>query len=348
MPNAPDWTNGGVTRSPFALKRPLIWGAGLALVVVVAGGYVGAASALAPRHAPRTSTAALAEGPAQLEHQTPTATTQQIGRFLASVPADGGASVALPDGRVLWTFGDTVDTGARNSAAAQSGATFTRLPGELLPHTRTAWYWGGQPVIDAGRLVIVFGEMHADGGWGRQEAVVVATFDASTLALIKTTRLQSSADWGEGVVRSGGKWWLYGTKVVSESDPRKVVSVRSAPIGSLADPRTWSKATPVLPASWGAGTTTSVVATSTGVLLATKRGDLLSDDFVTSTATHPKGSYSRQRVVARPVYRGAWTYTAYLHPEQLHAHRRIVMTYAVNSDHASAAYHLYATAIPTT
>jgi hypothetical protein len=318
----------------------------LALVVVVTGGCAGGVIALAAPDGPGTSTTAPAAKPARPVHPAPTATTRQIGRFLASVPADGGASVALPDGRVLWTFGDTMDTGARNSAAAQSGATFTRLPGELLPHTRRAWYWGGQPVMDAGRVVILFGEMHADGGWGRQEAVVVATFDASTLALIKTTRLRSSADWGEGLVRSGGRWWLYGTRVVSDTDPRKVVSVRSAPIGSLADPSTWSKATPVLSASWGAGTTTSVVATSTGVLLATKRGDLLSDEFVISTATHPTGTYSRQKVIARPLYRHAWTYTAYLHPEQVHAPLRMVMTYAVNSDHASPAYHLYAMTIP--
>ena len=330
-------------------------GIALAFVVVMTGGFAGGAVALTPADRSDASATTPINRPAQSApsapsprsaHHTPTATTHQIGRFLASVPADGGASVALPDGRVLWTFGDTVDTGARNSAAIQTGATFTRLPGELLPHTRDAWFWGGQPVIDAGRVVIVFGEMHADGGWGRQAAVVVATFNASTLALIKTTRLATSTAWGEGVVRSGGKWWLYGTEVVSDSDPRKVVTVRSAPIGSLADPRTWSKPTAVLPASWGAGAATSVVATSTGVLMATKRDDLLSDDFVTSTTSQPMGEYSRQKVVASPVYRHAWTYAAYLHPEQMHSHRRMVMTYAVNSTHVTSAYHLYATTIP--
>lgn len=280
---------------------------------------------------------------------TPSATLTQLNAFLAGIPGDGGESVLLPSGKVLWLFGDTLraGTGGRNTYAVQSGARFDTYS-ELKPTTASNWYWPGAAVMDGSSLVIVWARMHSTGSsvWDfAQDATIVDTYNPATLVQTSEAVALGAVSYSSAV-KVGGWWWLYSTRDVNDGTHRKVASVRRA--GSVSVPSTWGAPVDVLDVDWGPGTVVSVNATTNGgVQVWTKRGDLLTRDIVTGTAPTPAGPFTAPRVVASPNIDPQFTYSVYPHPEQQPSSAtRITLTYSTNGADSATANHPYAITVP--
>jgi hypothetical protein len=183
---------------------------------------------------------------------------------------DGAASLRLPDGRVLWLFGDTF-TGSvtsagrrgsdarivRNSVVVTDGRCATvAAPGrDALPGRDGTWLWPTQAVVvSAGAagsdtVLRVFAQRVRRTGGGAfafartGTAVVTLTVPWDGVPRTGTVVDLPAGDvlWGAALVPDGATTWVYGTREVHEDlvFGRDLMLAR-APTATVADPRTWT------------------------------------------------------------------------------------------------------------
>lgn len=153
--------------------------------------------------------------------------------------SDGTKSTRLPDGRVLWSYGDTLigtaregrvtrlDGFLRNSLVVQDGAKRTTIykrdaagkpsASILSPHAGE-WYWPGQPIVDNDAVKIVVGRVRKTNGphgWNFAGAGSdIVTLNASDLSVRSVDRLTSTpgTSWGGNVFRDGGYLYMTGNR----------------------------------------------------------------------------------------------------------------------------------------
>ena len=177
---------------------------------------------------------------------------------------DGAYSVLLPDGRILWTFGDTffgqVDSGrvrdgdknvmVRNSAMIQEGEemnSFKSLnPGfqkeikTLIPYKdfneHEHWYWPLDATVCNNKLQMVLMHMKkvGDGMWGfAAESVDLAVFTLPEMRLEKQLYniVVGNKSYGSAILEDvDGFTYLYG----SSSDGMEIkMHIARAPKGDL-------------------------------------------------------------------------------------------------------------------
>lgn len=278
------------------------------------------------------------------------ATVTTLNAFFADYHADGGASVDLGDGRILWLFGDTIpDTGAwdRNSAVIQAGGDFQRIPGTFVPHSLADhWYWPGAGKVEGGRLHLLMQDFlrTGTGAWDwRYDHTDVLTYSLPDLTLLTTAPLparDSGAMWGQLVPAADGYTYVYGAYTV-DGQWGKAAEVAKIPDGQLANPAAWQYLGTQIPTSLELGTVVSVVRTATGYRLFSKRLDMWSHEIISYDAADPTGPWTNRQVVATiPVPSGQWTYSVEAHPESG------VLTYATNCENLCPEYHLTSLPMP--
>lgn len=146
---------------------------------------------------------------------------------------DATYSIPLPDGRVLWLFGDSFmgtvkadrsrpSTGlVRNSFVVQDGNTLTTLPGAasayLVPPEAGWWYWPGHGLAHGDTLqVMMFGfKSTGSGGWDfAYSSLDVFTFHLPDFTLISRERkgTDPATNYGACVMEDGGYTYLYGSE----------------------------------------------------------------------------------------------------------------------------------------
>lgn len=183
---------------------------------------------------------------------------------------DQASSVRLPDGRVLWTFADTIQgkqtskggyaPGWRmvhNSFVIQDKGCLTGVNGkngrEVIPNaSSTQWYWPQHAVIDGGKL-IVFSTRVKKAGSGALGFAGTGV-DAAVFALPKggvprfERMLGTSASkspetlpqWGQAVTNDGKYHYVYGSQKVNKPYHfGKSVYVARVPVGQLTKPSAW-------------------------------------------------------------------------------------------------------------
>ncbi|MFN8156670.1 MAG: DUF5005 domain-containing protein [Candidatus Nanopelagicales bacterium] len=184
---------------------------------------------------------------------------------------DGAASVRLPDGRLLWLFGDTFTGSVRADGRRSTDTTIVRnsmvvtdracatvvAPGReaLANGADGSWLWptagavtaGGEPSEQA--VVTVFAQRlvrdsHDAFGFRRSgTAVVTVTVPWRGLPVVGVPVDLPTSDvlWGAALVREGATTWVYGTRPVGEAlvFGRDLLLARS-PTTSLQDPATWT------------------------------------------------------------------------------------------------------------
>jgi hypothetical protein len=189
------------------------------------------------------------------------------------VTADGAVPIDLPDGRTLWTFGDTYvgspdpsghigsgDVLVRNSFVVQTGSCFAPhlggsplAPASLIPEPApNEWYWPSAGVVDHGVVrVFVWHMQHAQGRVPSLDFhaldLRVATFSLPDLNLLGVQPLpfptSAARPYGATAFAApDGDVYLYGM------NGRNVHAAR-APPGSLlqADAWTFSSGDPSAP-----------------------------------------------------------------------------------------------------
>jgi hypothetical protein len=151
---------------------------------------------------------------------------------------DATYSIPLPDGRVLWLFGDSFmgtvkpdrsrpATGLkRNAFVVQDGSALTTLTGGpsayMVPAEAGWWYWPGHGLAHGDTLqVLMFGFKSTGGGaWDFAYASVdVATFHLPEFTLLSLKRkvTDPATNYGACVLEDGGYTYLYGSEKVGLS-----------------------------------------------------------------------------------------------------------------------------------
>jgi hypothetical protein len=284
--------------------------------------------------------------------------------------ADSTYSTALPGGRELWAFSDTL-IGPVNPDGSRSPATpfvnnsfvVTRhgrfdtviggTPADpksvVAPADPAAWYWSGDPVVAGRRLQIPYLQFHRTGtgafdfAWQQN---VVATFDARSLRPLAVTPLPSATgvEWGSYTERFGGWTYVYG---VEDLGLVKYVHVARVAGGDLRGRwqyytgAGWSaQEADSAPVTDGVSNEYSVTRLGTGYVLITQdTTELLGPHVVAYFACSPVGPFTNKTPVYTTPETGAsgsygnpnvYTYNPHAHPE-LSSGNRLLISYNVNT-----------------
>lgn len=160
---------------------------------------------------------------------------------------DATYSIPLPDGRVLWLFGDSFMGSVkpdrsrpgspfkRNAFVVQDGNNLTTLTGGssayLVPADAGWWYWPGHGLAHGDTLqVLMFGFKSTGGGaWDFAYASLdVATFHLPDFTLISLERkvTDPATNYGACILEDGGYTYLYGAEKVGLSKFMHVARVQ--------------------------------------------------------------------------------------------------------------------------
>ena len=171
---------------------------------------------------------------------------------------DGTRSVALPDGRILWLFGDTF-LGAvrpdrsrpraapmvRNTFVVQNGDTLVTLHGGtaasphafVTPQDKDSWYWPTDGLVEGNRLLVFLPRFTATGpgmwDW-RWSGTDIGTFSLPELRLEKITAAVAvnRVIYGAAILKDGDATFIYG---VEDLRTAKNVHIAKAGSGHLDD-----------------------------------------------------------------------------------------------------------------
>jgi hypothetical protein len=252
--------------------------------------------------------------------------------------ADGATSVRLPDGRLLWLFGDTFVGGVgrdgvraddtrivRNSVIVTEGTCVRPLPTttDALRGRRGTWLWPSHAVVTSAArrggtsTVVVFAQRMrrtGDGTWDfARVGTAAVTFSVpwhGTPVVRRTTDLPDhGVGWGASLVRDGATTWVYGSLAVPGEFGRALMLAR-APTASVTDVRTWSyrtaggwssswrAAVPVRSAHDGVSTVPSVARVGGLYVVVTKAHEFLDPQVVALSAPMPWGPWTEQPLFA--------------------------------------------------
>lgn len=179
---------------------------------------------------------------------------QLFTRYSGWTGGDATYSIPLPDGRVLWLFGDsfigTVNAdrsrppGAfkRNAFVVQDGKNMTTLSGGATAFVQPAeagwWYWPGHGLAHGDTLqVVLFGFTSTGSGgiWDFAYASVdVATFRLPDFQLLSIERKVSdpTVNYGACILEDGGYTYLYGAEKSGLSKFMHVARVKGRDLNS--------------------------------------------------------------------------------------------------------------------
>ncbi len=182
---------------------------------------------------------------------------------------DGASSTRLPDGRVLWLFGDTYVGGTMTTGARAPGTRLVRnslvvtrgscaapvaTTGDALPGRSGSWLWPTHAVVtwagSAGvptRLVVfaqrvVRTSADAFGFRRTGTATISLTVPWNGIPVVGAVRDLPTTDilWGASVVTDGTTTWVYGTR--SDAEPLvfgRALFLARAPTVTVGDTMTW-------------------------------------------------------------------------------------------------------------
>ena len=185
---------------------------------------------------------------------------------------DQGASLRLPDGRVLWVFADPFRGEQRADGSRAAGSSFVhnslvlsdrgclrgvtgRGGAEVVPDaTDGQWFWPQLAVLDRGRLFLsvlrVARTSSASGATGFRTTgtwlaeLSYAPGGTPSFRALHRTPSSGTADtavqWGTAVASSGGWTYVYGTRRVPLPGVfGRALHVARVPAGRLTDLRAW-------------------------------------------------------------------------------------------------------------
>lgn len=290
--------------------------------------------------------------PQAAEAGTVYSSTQWNAAFAKTIHADTAQSVTLPNGKILWVFGDTLQVNGVSTVAAGGGfphsyfvlqqpGTLNLTPvagkyrlGQEVPNwSDGTFFWMGAPVVDGGKLYVL-------GQRIRSPLTIVgsymAVFDVSTLAFQKIIAVPGGpggmTGWG-GVGKGTLGWWLTGSHNVSCSNATncKVGDGVWVPFGHLGDTSQWQLHYNNMPAALNLGTTIGLFNTGAGYDAFTKTGDQYGGTTIEKLhAATPTSTWTVVGSVGIPSPVGTVTYGVAVHPEQAAPAGQIVVSYNVN------------------
>jgi hypothetical protein len=281
---------------------------------------------------------------------------------------DRTASVALPDGRIVWLFSDTflgpvnpdhsrpgTAPFVHNSMVVEQGGKLgPTLTGGTADRPRSlvdgpggaSVYWVGSATVEGDRLRVLYNLLVPQGNNAlsvKAAGTALASFALPSLTLVDLRTLPLSADtaWGSSMLTDGDWTYIYGSE--HNGDGPKYAHVARVPRNGLSGAwqfwtgTTWSSresdSTRLLS---GVGTAYSVVKVGSRYVLATIDTNLtFNRSLVVYQADRPTGPFGPPTVVLEAPEAGQHgrpiiVYDATVHPELGHA-GQLVISYNVNS-----------------
>ncbi|WP_460968054.1 DUF4185 domain-containing protein [Pedococcus soli] len=272
----------------------------------------------------------------------PAVTVDELNRVVAGLDlplwqaGDIGASTRLPDGRIVWVFGDTVrrdDVRPRvvaNSMLVTSGLCTsqvqTRDSGPVIRDREDGVVHWPMSVATLRRgdrtLLVVISARIRRGTAGALDFTYLGSsatvFDATTAG---SPQLQSQLDitpdstaadqvnWGSAMTVQGRWIYVYGTRLPGRTSFGRALYVARAPAADARDRGTWQfwdgvrwsldpdSATAVLPAEGGVSQTLSVDVVDGRFVVVSKRDGDLGSTVYSWTSGSPTGPWTPRRGV---------------------------------------------------
>ena len=274
---------------------------------------------------------------------TPQVTVAQLNRLLAGVDlplwqaGDIGASTRLPDGRIVWVFGDTVRAAqvrpriVANSMLVTSGLCTQQVEtsghGPVIADRRDGvvhWPMSVTAITVDGRseIVVLSGRIRRGTSGGGLDFTYLGstatTFVVpdggvpelrSQLELTPDSTALDQVNWGSAMTMHDGYLWVYGTQLPSRTSFGRALYAARAPVERARDRRTWQfwdgsawvaspqQAKPVLPAEGGVSQTLSVDVVDGSYVIVSKRDGDLGNDVYSWTSSSPVGPWTPHRGV---------------------------------------------------
>ncbi|MFN8133591.1 MAG: hypothetical protein U0R70_18770 [Solirubrobacteraceae bacterium] len=272
---------------------------------------------------------------------------------------DATYSVALPDGRTVWIFGDTF-IGAvspdrqrgpgtamvRNSAVVEDhGALRTLIsgtpghPGSLVTADPGSWFWPGDGVVEGQELRLFMTRFRATGGgewdFGAAETVV-ASFALPDLRFQGIRRVADAAPvtWGAATLETADGTYVYGVEDAHPGGFAHVARARNGIQGAWEywTGRGWSdRAADSARVAAGVSNQFSVIAAG-GQYVLVNQAPVFGRQIAVAPAADPWGPFD----AVTPVYTapspgpGRYAYNATAHPEASSG-GRLLVSYNTNS-----------------
>lgn len=275
---------------------------------------------------------------------------------------DGTRSVPLPDGRILWLFGDTFlgrlrpDGGrddstpmVRNTFVIQNGDTLVTLYGGtraspralVSPPAKDSWYWPSDGLVEGGRLRVFLPRFTATGpgmwDW-HWSGTDIATFSLPGLHQEKITAAESAngVTYGAALLRDAGVTYVYGVEDLQRANHVHVARAVSGHLDGVweywngdswqADPRESKRLLA------GAALQFSVLKTGGRYeLITSDNRKPFNSDIVAYFAPSPTGPWSGSILLYRPpeATGDLVAYNALAHPD-LSPPGRLLVSYNLN------------------
>jgi hypothetical protein len=254
----------------------------------------------------------------------------------AAVSADVASSVKLPDGNILWAFGDTTEVNGVSVSGADGyphdsfavqvpeQASFTMLAGPYGYGWQQVPNWSNGDYFWANGMVVVGSTLYVYGDQVSGLSVVgyaVAQFSVSdnTITYQTITILTGAASEGwSSVVPVSGGYDLIGSRNTGGSGCLSdciTGDVAFAPTGDLATPADWTVTDAVFPSSLDLGNVISVTRSGSLYVAVTKRDDILGSAIEVLTSSSLTGGWSIYGTDSiTPTAGCSETYSAELHP----------------------------------
>lgn len=247
--------------------------------------------------------------------------------------ADGSFSIALPDGRSLWLYGDTMSEAngfVHNSAIVQRGGEFTVCNGgkQFIPNDSDGmFYWtSGGVYVGSGLLLIACTGIAPVQANNRQKACVVSIDDDDNLTFLKwldwwpTTK----GTWSSGpsapisyveITLVGDTLYAFGLKD-ADAFGRQIYPA-TVPLAECSVPSAWEFGKEPIWAAPEADSGCSSWFDGSLFHVMTKKQGMFSQDILLYTSPNPmKGPWTRRVLTTlRPSLKGQIEYIAHAHPE---------------------------------
>jgi len=302
---------------------------------------------------------------------TPYTTSEWNTALSAVIHSDVTQSTTLPNGNMLWAFGDTTSVNGKSTVGpfgyphsafvtqAPGTLNFTAVPGNYgygwqpVPNWPDGtFFWMSTPVVDGGTLYVIGDRIQARGSSFSVVGEYIASFDAQTLAYqtiapVQPTLPAGDSDtpgWGGITPGTNGSvtgWWLAGTHRVACSfvTDCSVGDAAFVPSGHLADSSAWQVYPNIIPASFNIGNdlTPLMVSPTDWVMFSKYGGPYGGTQLEELNASSIEGPWTVTGMWAAPSPSGTVTYNTAIHPEQNNPTGQMLISYNVNGDNAD--YH---------
>jgi hypothetical protein len=163
--------------------------------------------------------------------------------------SDGSLPVTLPDGRILWMFGDTIDAsgnlGPRNSFVVQDDECFRPILDPLPDPVAGHWLWPTGAVVEGNELRVFALHMQLDTGAFpfeylemRVASCSLPSLSCSGSAPVPIPTNGSLPSYGQTVLVADGNVYAYGKTSAGGFSPTNHYVAR-VPVGQVLTATSW-------------------------------------------------------------------------------------------------------------